>query len=302
MIYNNTIQTSIFITARYLKNYFIKTSKNFIFIFHSFPSQITIAFLLHSRLTRLVTSDENTSRYDLSSLKEIFYDGANLIDGIATKAVQKFSLKHIRQVAGQSEIGWVAICPRSLSQPESKSVGLPAPGLEIKITELDTGRTVGPMKIGEIRIKSKHSTKGYLNRPKKLTENLYDKDGFVKTGDAGYYDDKGFLYHVDRVCWLIRCAGNVLIASHLEAIIRGHDSVSEAVVIPVDSEKFGQLPKAFITVKKNCCVNEQEIIEYLNDKIEGSYKNHIRVTVLDQMPISPNGRGRIRKGVLMQMG
>jgi len=224
-----------------------------------------------------------------------------LKEGIATLAVNKFSLKHIRQVAGQSEIGWVAICPRSLSQPESKSIGLPAPGLEIKVTELETGRTLAPFKIGEIRVKSHFCTKGYLNRPKKLTENLFDKDGFVKTGDAGYYDDKGFLYHVDRVCWLIRFGGQVIIASNLEKIISEHEAISEVAVIPVNSEKFGQIPRAFVTLKKDYCVSEQHIINYLSERVEGSYKSHIQVTILDQMPISPNGRGRIRKGVLMQM-
>ena len=130
-----------------------------------------------------------------------------------------------------------------------------------------TNETVGPNIIGEIRVRGPQTTKGYLNRPKENSE-LFDSDGFLKTGDAGYYDEYGNIYFSDRYKQIIKYDGQVVSPTELESVLLTHPSVAEAAVIGMSDELHGELPKAFVV--KNVgfeSVTEQELIDYVTDNV-----------------------------------
>lgn len=86
------------------------------------------------------------------------------------------------------------------------SSGVVAPGMDCKIIDINTGKALPPYKEGELCFKGPFVMKGYRDNPKATAETI-DSQGWLHTGDIGYYDDEGFLFIVDRLKELIKYKG-----------------------------------------------------------------------------------------------
>lgn len=106
--------------------------------------------------------------------------------------------------------------------------------------------------------------KGYLNRPE-ATKEAFDSEGFVKTGDIGYFDDQNRLYVIDRCKELIKVKGMQVAPAELEALLLSCSLVKDAAVIGVADEKSGEVPKGFI-VRRDEGVSVDEIHDFLKGK------------------------------------
>jgi len=150
---------------------------------------------------------------------------------------------------------------------DSQLLGSILPGNELKIADINTNETLGPNKIGEIRVRGPIVTKGYFKLPNENAE-LFDDERFLRTGDAGYYDENGNIYFSDRYKQIIKYNGRVVSPTELELILMTHPSVFEAAVIGVKHEIHGELPKAFVLKKEgNELITEQELIDYVSDNV-----------------------------------
>lgn len=90
-----------------------------------------------------------------------------------------------------------------LAKTKINSAGMPMPGYSYKVVDLKTKENLGPNQVGEIRVKTKTRMKEYFRRAE-ATEKLYDEDGYLCTGDLGYYDD-------DFCFWIERRINDILI-------------------------------------------------------------------------------------------
>ncbi|XP_077555048.1 uncharacterized protein LOC144169656 isoform X3 [Haemaphysalis longicornis] len=162
-----------------------------------------------------------------------------------------------------------------------------------KVVDVNTGKTLEPFEHGEICVRSRSVMKGYHDRPED-TADVLSADGWLKTGDLGYYDREGHLYMVERLKQLIKCMDNQLAPRELEDILLTHDAVAEVAVVGVPSPKYGEAPAACVVLNKAYTEPHGVIEEELKKLVAGqlaSYKQlYGGVIFLDSLPRAENGK------------
>lgn len=114
----------------------------------------------------------------------------------------RLSLQSIRQGYGMTETTlMVLVVPAGIQRPGS--VGKPLPGSSCIIRNIENGKYLEPNKLGEICVKGDMIMKGYYNDSMQ-TRNSFTDDGWLRTGDLGYYDEEGYVYILDRLKELIK--------------------------------------------------------------------------------------------------
>jgi long-chain acyl-CoA synthetase len=141
------------------------------------------------------------------------------------------------------------------------SVGIPWPDTDAAIFSMETGEKLPPNEIGEICVKGPQVMKGYWNRPEETEMTM--KDGWLLTGDLGYMDDKGYFYVVDRKKDMIIAGGFNIYPREIEEVLYEHPDVQEAVAAGIPDPYRGETVKAYIVLKENSSVSEQELDEYV---------------------------------------
>ncbi|KAG0415583.1 hypothetical protein HPB47_007199, partial [Ixodes persulcatus] len=185
-------------------------------------------------------------KYDLSTLKKLIIGGSTTPTVVARGIIDKLKLKSFRHVYGLSETcGAIAVTPASLEHYES--VGMPNPLTQMKVVDVGTGKKLGPHQRGEVCVKSIYCVRGYFNKPE-ATAKLYDDEGFLKTGDIGYYTKDGYFYIVDRIKELIKCMDQQVAPAELEDLLLKHEAVKEVVVTGVPHPDFGEAARAYVVL------------------------------------------------------
>uniref|UniRef100_T1HAQ2 Uncharacterized protein n=2 Tax=Rhodnius prolixus TaxID=13249 RepID=T1HAQ2_RHOPR len=167
------------------------------------------------------------------------------------------------------------------------ATGLLAKGCKCKIENLETGDPLGPGKKGEICVKVPYVMKGYVNNPE-ATAALFDKDGWVHTGDIGYYDEEGYLFVIDRIKELIKYKSYHISPTELEDILRKHPAVKEAVVVGVPHPTDGDHAVAFVVSNKP--VSEHELVQYVAERVTETKQLRGGVRFVQEIPYTPTGK------------
>jgi acyl-coenzyme A synthetase/AMP-(fatty) acid ligase len=121
---------------------------------------------------------------------------------------------------------------------------------------------------------------------------MIDSDGWLHTGDIGYADEQGCFFIVDRLKELIKYKGMQIAPAELEAVLLSHPSVADAAVIPLADECAGEVPKAYIVLKRGvepAAAIEGEIMLYVADRV-APYKKLRAIEITSQIPKSPSGK------------
>lgn len=233
------------------------------------------------------------TRYDLSSLMFIIYGAAPISQHIIDTVQQKLDSVMLLQVYGLTEAWNTLLGPRGGEVKTLGSVGKLAQGVSGKVIDPDTDELLGPNQKGELLFKSNRVVKGYAGLPE-LTATAFDKDGFFRTGDIGYYDDNGEWFIVDRIKELIKYNGNMVVPTEIEGLLLTHPNVQDACVVGKPDREAAELPCAFIV--KNGAVTAQELIDYVADRL--SSPKHLRggVRFIDEIPRNANGK-RLRRAL-----
>lgn len=129
--------------------------------------------------------------------------------------------------------------------------------------------------------------KGYWNRPEATAEAI--KDGWFRIGDAGYFDEEGFLYIHDRVKDMIVSGGENVYPAEVENALFGHPDIADVAVIGVPAEKWGEAVKAIIVPKPGSAPSAEDIIAYAKTRIAG-YKCPKSVDVTEALPRNASGK------------
>ncbi|MEM7222092.1 MAG: AMP-binding protein [Pseudomonadota bacterium] len=167
------------------------------------------------------------------------------------------------------------------------SVGVPLPFSEIAIRD-DAGRDLPAGEVGEICGKSPFLMPGYHKRPDLSAQAIVD--GWLKTGDAGYLDDDGYLYLVDRIKDMLVSGGVNVYPKDIEEIIIQHPEVAEVAVFGVPHETWGETPVATVIAKDGSAIDEATLIEWTNARVGAKYQRISGVMVLDSFPRNIAGK------------
>jgi acyl-CoA synthetase (AMP-forming)/AMP-acid ligase II len=166
------------------------------------------------------------------------------------------------------------------------SIGFALPNTECKIVDVASGWPVGVGEAGELWIRGPQVMAGYHNDPP-ATAATIDGDGFLHTGDVAKVDDCGHYFIVDRLKELIKVKGFQVAPAELEAILLTHDDVIDAAVIGLSDADAGEVPMAFVVVRRAVPVEELE--EFVASRVAW-YKRIRRIELADSIPKSPSGK------------
>ncbi|EGC39873.1 hypothetical protein DICPUDRAFT_147305 [Dictyostelium purpureum] len=276
----------------FIKNYSLKKLLTFIE-----KEKITLAFVIPTIGIDLAKSSL-VDKYDCSSLTTILSGGAPFPETIVKELQKRIGVTinkdnepiknlKIRQGYGLTESSAVA-----LADPfkyETSSSGKLLSNLISKVIDFDSGVNLDVNQIGHICIKGPNIMKGYYNN-KNATDSTFDNEGFLLTGDVGYFRENGELYIVDRIKDLIKSYGYQVAPAELECILLGHPKVQEVCVIGVPSSENGEAPRAYIVLKPNEKATKNEIYKWLNPKISHYKSLNGGVVFVDSLPKSNAGK------------
>lgn len=244
--------------------------------------------MIHAMLTSPVTE-----KYDLSSLESIGSGSAPIPVALIEGFKKKFNAD-VLEGYGLSEAAPVVATHRKSMPIKPGSVGVPLPGVEIKIVD-DQGNELPTGEVGELIVRGDNITPGYFRNEEATKKTIVD--GWLHTGDMARVDEDGYLYIVDRKKDLIIRGGFNIYPRELEELIARHEAVSEVAVIGVPSERMGEEVVAFVVKKPKSKVTEEELIAYCQSKL-AKYKTPRRVLFVKTLP--KNAVGKVLKQQLKQ--
>lgn len=222
---------------------------------------------------------------DFSRLKATIGGGMAILPKIA-RTWQHITGTPIVEGYGLSETApVVAFNPLTIASFTNK-IGIPAPATDVKILN-DAEQEVPIGERGEIVVKGPQVMKGYQNLPEETAQS-FTKNGYLRTGDIGIMDERGFIKVVDRKKDMIVVSGFNVYPNEIEAVMLEHPDVVECVAIGVPSALRGEEPKIFV-VKSNPLLTEKMLIEFGKQNLTG-YKRPRHVAFVDSLPKSAVGK------------
>ena len=247
--------------------------------------------------TQLVAmlSRSNFHRYDLSSLKRIWYAASPMPVELLRKGLEILG-PVFAQGYGQTESGpQVSFLPRKAHQvldkpPEEQKVlsscGQPSIGVHARIVDV-RNNDVEPGIPGEIIVQSDSIMVEYWKKPEDTSEVIID--GWLHTGDMGYYDENGYIYIVDRKKDMIVTGGENVYPREVEEILYKHPAIAEATVIGIADPVWVERVHAEIILKQGTTSTEDKIIAFCKEHV-ASYKAPKSVAFVESLPKNPQGK------------
>ncbi|PWA42276.1 AMP-dependent synthetase/ligase, AMP-binding enzyme C-terminal domain protein [Artemisia annua] len=237
----------------------------------------------------MVKRKEVVGRFDVSELREIASGAAPLGKDVMDECSKVFPQAMILQGYGMTETGGII----SLEDPRvgsrhSGSSGTLCPGMESQIIHTETLKPLPPKLLGEIWVRGPNLMQEYLHN-KEATEQAIDKQGWLHTGDLGYFDDEGRIYVVDRLKELIKYKGYQLAPAELEGLLVTHPEIMDAAVILYADDEAGEIPKACVVRKPGSKLTGEEVQNFIAKQV-APFKRIRKVEFIDIIPRAASGK------------
>lgn len=226
---------------------------------------------------------------DTSSLRTVFYGGMSMPAPLLRRARAALGCG-FAQIYGMTEnngsVTYLTPADHENGGDDLlKSSGRPFPQIAMRIMDAE-GNILPPGEIGEVCIDSPSLMSGYWNRPDIAGEVKHGN--FYRTGDAGYLDENGYLFLVDRTKDMIVSGGENVYPAEIERVLVEHPKVKELAVIGVPDERWGEAVKA-VVVRSDDSLTAEELLAFARGKIAG-YKMPKTVDFIDALPRNANGK------------
>jgi acyl-CoA synthetase (AMP-forming)/AMP-acid ligase II len=252
--------------------------------------------LLVPTMIQLIVNHPSAPERDLSSLKAIYY-GASPITSRTLSDAHRLWGPIMHQLYGQSETPAITVLPASLHRPDGtdaerallRSAGRPTPNVRVKIVD-DDGNAVPTGELGEVAALGPANMAGIWGDDTATAARLTD-DGYIRTGDIGYLDERGFLFLADRKEDLIISGGFNVWPAEVEDALCAHPAVLEAAVIGVPDEKWGETVLAVVVLREGKAATPRELISWCRDRI-GPVKKPTRIEFSTD-PLPKSGVGKL---------
>lgn len=229
---------------------------------------------------------------DLSAVRLIFYAASSMPADLLRRAMKAFPQCGFAQGYGSTEAGIVAVLSPEAhlaAQQDERllsACGKPVASHRVRIVATD-GREIGPRGIGEIEVSSANIMKGYL-KDADATRAVFD-GAWLKTGDLGYFDDKGYLYIVDRKNDMVVTGGENVFPTEVEAVLYRDPDIIEAAVFGIPDPLWVEKVVAVVVLRRGAQVTTDELGKRMRAQLAG-YKCPREIFLTDSLPKSPVGK------------
>lgn len=236
-------------------------------------------------LFNALLNNEDFQKLDFKPLMLTFGGGMAVQRAVAERW-HKLTGNMISEGYGLSETSPVATANLFSAESFSGTIGLPIPSTDVAIRD-DDGNDLPLGDVGEILIRGPQVMVGYWNRPDE-TAKVMTEDGYFKSGDMGFMDEKGYVKIVDRKKDMILVSGFNVYPNEIEDVLAMHPGILEVAAVGVPDEKSGEVPKVFV-VRKDMALTEKDILDYCRDKLTG-YKRPRHVEFRNELPKTNVGK------------
>ena len=226
---------------------------------------------------------------DLSSMRVLSYGASPISEDLLKRASARFGCEFV-QLYGMTETcgagTFLANADHDPAKGKLRSCGVAWPGVELKIVAADGGE-VPRGDVGEVVIRSPVVMKGYWNKPDATAAAI--RDGWMRTGDAAYRDEDGYVFIYDRVKDMIVTGGENVYPAEVENALFGHPAIADAAVIGVPDDAWGEAVKAIVVLKSGATPDAADIIAWVRARI-ANFKTPKSVDFVEAIPRNLSGK------------
>mgnify|MGYP005845906055 CR=1 FL=1 len=212
--------------------------------------------------------------------------------GSAPLLVKEF--ERIREVFGKEPVEREGMSETGMNfsnpvrgERKAGSIGVPLPGLTVRIVNPETFGDVDPGQVGELWLKSPSITPGYWRKPKETAETFHD--GWFRTGDLGKVDEDGYYYLTDRIKHIIITGGENVSAKEVETVIDGVDGVAESSVVGIPDDKWGEKVAAAVKLAPGADVPADAVKSACKEKLH-DWKCPKEILFVSEIPRNTMGK------------
>jgi acyl-CoA synthetase (AMP-forming)/AMP-acid ligase II len=252
--------------------------------------RVTDLLLVPTMLQRL-TDDPGRAGHDLTSVRGISYGGSPITAAVLRRAMEAFPDVDFVQVFGMTEISIGTLLGPDDHRRGQRldSAGRAAAHAEVRVVD-DDGHEVPRGTVGQITVRGGSVMVGYWRRPDETDAAL--RDGWMHTGDAGYLDEDGYLFVVDRLKDVIVSGGENVFSPEVESALGSHPAVAACAVIGVPDERWGERVHAVVVLEPGAETTPEDLRRHTGRVIAG-YKAPRSIEIVDALPLS--GAGKVLK-------
>ena len=240
---------------------------------------------------QIVVRQPRAREVDYSCLRHILYGASPIPLDLLRECMEVFGCGFVQQYGMTETTGTIVYLPPEDHDPAGnermRAAGLPMPGVELCILG-ENGQPLPPNEVGEVATRSSANMAGYW-RLDEATKKTIDGDGWLRTGDAGYLDEDGYLFIHDRVKDMIISGGENIYPAEVESAVYGHPAVAEVAVIGVPDPQWGEAVKAVVVAKPGMSIDPADIIAFARSRI-AAFKAPKSIDVIPALPRNASGK------------
>ncbi len=225
------------------------------------------------------------AKLDFSSLK-LCNGGGMAVQKAVNDRWRAVTGKSIIEGYGLSETSPVATANPANADEFSGTIGLPIPSTDIAILD-DAGRALPPGEVGEIAIRGPQVMEGYWQKPEE-TARVMTGDGYFRSGDIGFMDERGYVTIVDRKKDMVLVSGFNVYPNEVEGVVASHPGVLECAVVGVPDANTGEAVKLFV-VRRDPALTAEQLQDYCQQQLTG-YKRPKYIEFRNELPKTNVGK------------
>jgi len=253
--------------------------------------------LLVPTMIQMLVHHPDAGKHDLSSLRTLVYGASPIQEKVLLDTMALLPGIRLFQAYGQTEVAPVATVlgadhhsVQGAAAGMLRSCGRPTLGVEVKVVDA-FGKEVARGIVGEIAVRGPSMMQGYWKKPEQ-TKVALPGDGWLRTGDGAYMDERGYLFIVDRVKDMIVTGGENVFSAEVENALASHPDVATCAVIGIPDPQWGEAVHAVVVPKPGRTPTAEALIAHCKAAIAG-YKCPKGVEFRDALPLS--GAGKVLK-------
>jgi long-chain acyl-CoA synthetase len=245
---------------------------------------VTTSHMVPANFVRILEADWEA--YDRSSVRKILHAAAPCPIPVKRKIIEVFPPGAVWEYFGMSE-GFVSLISPEDWLAKPGSVGLPIPGISVKILDED-GNELAPGEVGYIYVSALSGFRFEYHNAVDKTAATWRGD-FYTVGDLGSVDEDGFLYIADRRVDLVISGGVNIYPAEIEGVLADHPDVVDSAVFGLPDEKMGQKVHALVELRPDATVTEEELLTFLGERL-AKFKLPRSIELVAELPREPSGK------------
>ena len=268
-----------------------------------FEPDVVLATIERERITHMpgpptmfsaILDHPRRDDYDLSSLNHAFIGAASIPEVVVRRLRQELGVGTIMSAYGLTENHALTTLTDPDDPPEvvATSVGRPLDGIKVRVVD-DDGDEVRQGEPGELLLAGDFQMTGYFEDDAATRETIVD--GWLHTGDVGYFDEAGYLHITDRKKDIYIVGGFNVAPAEVERALLHLDGVAQVAVVGIPDDYFGEVGAAFVITNDGAALTTDDVITYARQHL-ANYKVPRRIEIVDAFPL--NATGKVLKGEL----